>query len=49
MGLEMGPIGSRGTTSYRLPISLTIFAVLWMFQTDGWTDEIGLAIGGTLQ
>ena len=42
IGSEMGPLSSPGTTSYRLPIvtklttglSLTVFAVLRMFQTD---------------
>jgi len=46
------PEYSPGMTSYRLPIvtiglSLTVFAVLRMFQTDGRTDGFGLAIGGT--
>jgi len=49
MGPEMGPLGSQGTTSYRLPIltiglSLIVFAV----QTNGQTDGIGLAKGGTI-
>jgi len=40
MGSEMGPLSSPGATSYKLPIvtiglSLTVFAVLRMFQTDG--------------
>ena len=40
---EMGSLNSPVTTSYRLPIvtiglSLTVFAVLWMLQTDGQTD-----------
>ena len=43
MGSEMGPLSSPGTTSYRLSIvtiglSLTVFAVLRMFQTDERTD-----------
>jgi len=50
--IDIGPLSSSGTTSYRLPIvtiglSLTVFAVLRMFQTDRQTDGIGLAIGGT--
>jgi len=48
METEMGPLSSPGTTSYRLPIvtiglSLTVYAVLRMFQTDG---RISLAVGG---
>jgi len=48
MGSEMGPLSSPGTTSYRLPtvtigLSLTVFAVLRVFQTDKQTDGIGLA------
>jgi len=56
-----GRMGSLSMTSYRLPIitiglSLTVFAVLRMFQTDGQTDRqtdgqidrIGLAIGGNM-
>jgi len=50
IGSEMGPLSSPGKTSYRLTIattglhiSLTVFAVLRMFQTDGWTDGSGLA------
>ena len=55
-GVGDGSPTSPGTTSYRLPIvtiglSLTVFAVLRMFQTgrqtDRQTDGIGLAIGGT--
>jgi len=47
METEMGPLSSPGMTSYRLPIvtiglSLTVYAVLRMFQTDG---RISLAIG----
>jgi len=43
MGSEMGPLSIPGTTSYRLPIvtiglSLILFAVLGMFQTDRQTD-----------
>jgi len=54
MGSEMGSLSSPSATSYRLPIvtislSLTVFAVLRMFQTDGQTDRIGLAIGGTMR
>jgi len=50
MGSEMGPLSSRGTTSFRLPIvtiglSLTVFAVFRVFQTDRRTDGIGLAKG----
>jgi len=53
MGSEMGPLSSSDTTSYRLSIitlglSLTVFAVLRMFQTDGQMDGIGLAKGGTI-
>jgi len=57
MRLESSPLSSPGTTSYRLPIvtiglSLTVFAMLRMFQADGWTDGqtdgIGLAKGGTM-
>ena len=38
-GPEMDPLSSSGTTTYRLSIVtiglyLTVFAVLWMFQTD---------------
>jgi len=45
MGSEMGPVGSPGTTSCRLPtviigISLTVFAVIRMFQTDRRTDLV---------
>jgi len=44
MGSEMGPLSSPGVTSYRLPIvtiglSLTVFAVLRMFQTDGQSER----------
>jgi len=47
------PLSSPGSTSYRLPIvsiglSLTVFAVLRIFQTDRRMDGIGLAIGGTM-
>ena len=51
MGSEMlDPPSSPGTTSYRLPkvtidLSLTVFAVLRMFQTDRRNSSI--AIGGT--
>jgi len=43
MESEMGFLGSPSTTSYRLPIvtiglSLTVFAVLRVFQTDRQTD-----------
>jgi len=43
VGSEMGPLGSPGMTSYRLPIviigpSLTVFALLRVFQTDRQTD-----------
>ena len=43
MGSEIGPVSSTGTTSYRLPIatiglSLTVFEVLRMFQTERQTD-----------
>jgi len=42
MGSKIGPLISSGTTFYRLPIvtiylSLTVFAVLRMFRTDGQT------------
>jgi len=43
MGSEKDPLSSPGTTSCGLPIvtiglSLTVFAVIWMFQTDRQTD-----------
>ena len=48
MGSEMGPLSSLGMTSHRLPIaiiglSLTIFAVLRMFETDRKMGGIRLA------
>ena len=51
MGSEIAPLSSPGTISYRLPIvtiglSLTVFAVLRMFQTDGQTGGRNLSSNG---
>jgi len=45
VGDKSPPLSSPGTTSYRLPIvtiglSLTVFAVLWVFQTDNGYAEL---------
>jgi len=45
MASEMGPLSSPGSTSYRLSIvtiglSLTVFALLRMFQSDGRAELV---------
>jgi len=54
-GLEMGPLSSLVATSYRLPIVTINLSLTGCSQcsdlsrTDGQTNRIGVAIGGSMQ